>query len=102
MIIYEVNLIINTEIYQEYLDWLTPHAKAMCQQQGFKDFTMAEETEKVSEKNRHLTVWYHVETQKDLTHYFDHHANTMREDGIQRFGNQFSATRRILNQVCCV
>jgi len=34
-----------------------------------------------------------------LQDYFDHHAAAMRQDGKTRFGENFSATRRVLHTV---
>lgn len=39
---------------------------------------------------------YKVQSREALQHYFDHHAATMRADGINRFGTKFSAHRRVL------
>jgi len=45
-----------------------------------------------------LTVRYTLGNEQDLEKYFNNHAKKMREDGIRRFGNQFSATRRVFTE----
>ena len=39
---------------------------------------------------------YHVATWKLLNDYFEQHADQMRQDGLDRFGEHFTADRRIL------
>lgn len=95
MIIYEVNLSIDERIYSEYLSWLNNHAKQMLRFPGFIQASIfKEEQAEVLEQPR-LTVQYHLESRRDLERYFTEFASKMREEGLQRFGDKFSATRRI-------
>jgi hypothetical protein len=96
MIIYEVNLTIENTIYSQYYDWLIEHIHALLMLRGFKHAEIAKEKES-SEASNHqkITVRYFLASESDLQHYFEHHAENMRNDGIKRFGNQFTATRRI-------
>lgn len=98
MVIYEVNLTINNEIYQSYYAWLLEHITMMLKLSGFLKAELAKEklTDAHSSDQTKLTVRYTVASEKDLNHYFEHHAKVMRDAGIKRFGEQFSAMRRIL------
>lgn len=97
MLSYEVNLRISSDIYDEYVQWLTPHIKKMLTFKGFLQAELHEEKENNTDPNvRQLTAIYHVDTQENLQNYFSSMAQTMREDGIKRFGNKFTAQRRIL------
>lgn len=94
MIIYEVNLLIDPEISESYLVWLAPHVDDML---NFTGFVSAELFEvETDEKWCAYCVQYRVESRAHLQNYFDTHAAAMRDDGICRFGDKFTASRRIL------
>lgn len=95
MIIYEVNLTIDSVIYVEFLSWLKEHVYEMLQFPGFIQASLLkQDDDKVNEQEK-LTVQYQVKSRKELDHYFTEHSAKMREEGIKRFKGQFSATRRI-------
>ena len=95
MIIYEVNLEIEESIYTPFLQWLWPHIEDMKTKDGFGN-VLVHTVESSESPVKKLSVHYYVESRQKLQHYFDHHAQSMREDGIKRFGGQFKANRRIL------
>ena len=100
MIIYEVNLTINNDIYAEYYHWLIDHVKEMLKFPGFKTVEIAKEKLLQDNNNQSkLTVRYTLNSEDDLDNYLNHHAPRIREEGIKKFGNQFSATRRIFENV---
>lgn len=53
-----------------------------------------QEDDKVNEQEK-LTVQYRIKSRQALDHYFTEHSVKMREEGIKRFKDQFSATRRL-------
>ena len=94
MIIYEVNLTINQDIFSEYYRWLIKHIETILKFSGFCKAEIAKEKLSDSEKHIKLAVRYILKSEEDLNNYLELHAPAMREDGIKRFGNQFSASRR--------
>lgn len=95
MIIYEVNLAIDEDIYSQFQLWLKEHAKEMLQFPGFiKASILKPENESVSGKEK-LTIQYQLENRKSLDVYFTQFAAKMREKGISKFTDKFSAERRI-------
>ncbi len=95
MVIYEVNLAIDKEIYSQFQTWLNEHAKEMLQFPGFiKASILKQENETISDKEK-ITVQYHLEDRESLTIYFTQFAPQMRDEGIKRFKDKFSAERRI-------
>lgn len=98
MVIYEVNLVIKNEIFDDYYHWLIEHIEVMLQYPGFKEARIQRLVDHQAE-NHHLTICYSLASQADLDNYLTHHAPAMREDGIRRFGNQFSATRRVFEVI---
>ena len=91
MVIYEVNLKIDSDIFNAYYTWLVPHVKNMLHHQGFNT-AMIQKDE--SDKNA-LTITYRIDTRDHLEDYLQHHSQTMRNDGVKRFPGKFTATRRI-------
>jgi len=95
MIYYEVNLKIDHSIYDDYIAWLKPHIEEMIKFKGFIDARLLQQTDVNDEQNKHITVLYSLDHQEALQHYLKNHAHHMRDDGIKRFGDKFSATRRV-------
>ncbi|MBK2124463.1 DUF4286 family protein [Fangia hongkongensis] len=95
MVVYEVNLRIKDEIYSAFMNWLEYHANEMLNFKGFKNFKILHDTD--NQYGLHnVTVVYDVSTMDNLNTYLNHHSAAMRDDGISKFGNKFSASRRIL------
>lgn len=95
MIIYEVNLTIDATIYTAFQIWLKQHVQEMLLFPGFiKASLLKPEDEEILGYEK-LTVQYLLKDRKDLDHYFKEFALQMRADGINRFQDKFSATRRI-------
>lgn len=95
MVIYEVNVNVENDIYSEYYNWLVKHIKQMLQFTGFKKAEIGLiEHQHTSEKR--LRISYLVNSYTDLENYLNNHAEVMRAKGIEKFGAKFSATRRII------
>lgn len=95
MVIYEVNLLINANIYNEFQLWLKEHAKEMLQFPGFIEAHILRPENEDTESQKKLTVQYQIDNQSSLTIYFNQFAPKMREEGLKRFKDKFSAERRI-------
>lgn len=94
-VIYEVNLNVDSDIAPEFARWLVGHVNDMLALPGFLSAETARE-ERESAETVGWSVRYHLESRQALETYFQHHAAQMRADGIKRFGQAFSASRRIL------
>lgn len=95
MILYEVNVSVKSEIEKEYRAWLKTHIAEMLELPGFIRAETYEPTEKTPDKIE-ITMHYFLDSIENMENYLKNHAPRMREDGVNRFKNQFSATRRIL------
>lgn len=94
MPIYEVNLSIKQEVAKDFLSWLRAHMKEVIELGHF------EKAELFSRENDcELTVHYHVKDQQTLDTYLKTHAPRLREEGLKRFSNQLTATRRVLTKI---
>jgi Domain of unknown function (DUF4286) len=99
MPIYEVSLNINNDIYDEYYLWLKDHIKEILQFNGFTHAEILHEKLLPDEnKVKKITVRYFIQTERDLDDYLQHHAPRLRADAINKFGNQFNASRKIFLQ----
>lgn len=94
MVVYEVNLCLDQAIYPEFITWLEKHIDDMLKFPGFIQARLLKQTQDRDNKQEKLTVQYQIKTQHDLENYLTQFAPQMQAEGIQRFKNQFSATRR--------
>ncbi len=93
MLIYEVNLQIDTDIYATYITWLKKHIQEILNFPGFsKAQLLTEQNNKIS---NNITVQYYIDSEDNLNNYLTNHAPQMRAEGLAKFKNKFSATRRI-------
>jgi quinol monooxygenase YgiN len=99
MTIYEVNLFVDKDIFQEFLVWLHEHAQEMLQFPGFLSASILNPEEASQEKRAEVTVQYQLEDRASLEQYFKEFAAGMREKGVLLFNGKFSAQRRILEVV---
>ncbi|MBS0287461.1 MAG: DUF4286 family protein [Proteobacteria bacterium] len=101
-IIYEVNLKVAQTILAEYLSWLQDHIQQMCQEPGFLSATLFEDITEVKNSQpseSSYIVQYEVASMEDLQHYFDKRAQVVRQEAIERFGENFNASRRVLKKI---
>lgn len=96
MVIYEVNIQVNREIYIEFAPWLKSHIQDILKIPGFLQATLLQSVEETSRQYLFLSVHYQLENQAYLDTYLTQFAPKLRQDALQRFPNQFSITRRIL------
>ena len=95
MILYEVNLSISLDIFDDYLTWLEKHIKIMLRFSGFKKAILLKDIRTVQSENGHITVQYLVDNIESLNNYLDNHSQQMRDDGLRRFQGKFSASRKV-------
>lgn len=93
-VIYEVNLVPEPAIEEQFDDWLREHVREMLGLPGFIDATISRVEHEDGRAAR--SVQYELQDRKALEQYLSDQAAGMRQAAIDRFGDQFSATRRIL------
>ncbi|KAL6069477.1 hypothetical protein QOT17_007502 [Balamuthia mandrillaris] len=95
-VVYEVNLSVNKDIVPNFLEWLSGHMEQVIACKGFEGAELfQEETTEAAERSS-FVVQYRVSSREALQEYFDQHAPALRQQGLDMFGDKFSATRRIL------
>lgn len=99
MIVYEVTLDADAAIAVEYRAWLRAHVAQMLALPGFTGAETFEVVEPPPAGGRVAwCVQYALRDEAALTDYLREHAPRMRGDGLARFGDRFTATRRVLRR----
>lgn len=93
-LVYEVRLTVDPEILRAFDHWLDEHVRAMIALPGFYDAGIIRADPAPDGRGRRL-VRYRLRDRAALDGYLRHHAEAMRRDGIERFGDRFSAERDI-------
>ena len=96
MIIYEVNLSISKTIYKDFEKWLSIHIDKMLTFDGFNEYRIYNISSGDID-NKLLCVHYYVQTRKDLNNYFKNYSKSMKKNGLDKFGDNYTASRRILS-----
>lgn len=98
MLIYEVNITVQERIAAEYERWLQGHIEEILRLEGFGGASWFRDSESTPQERR-LVVQYRLRDRASLDSYLADHAPRMRRDGVERFPDGFTATRRILEFV---
>lgn len=101
MLIYEVNLEVDDDINFKMAGWLPNHIEEMLKLKGFQSahwyFRRPEDEDSSVDGKTLWSIHYLVENRESLDEYFEKHAEKMRKEGKEKFGEKFSASRRVLN-----
>lgn len=97
MCLYEVELQIEEPLVEEYRVWLGEHVADMLKIEGFVRAEIFRCVDPSSPPGfQTFVVHYYLRNERDLKTYFKTAAPRMRDQGLQRFGSRFRATRRVL------
>lgn len=96
-VVYEVDLAVDAAIADDYRAWLMAHVRELLALPGFVSARVFEVRDPVPEGGRAgLCVQYVLRDAAALQGYLRDHAPRMREAGVARFGDRFSARRRVM------
>ena len=93
---YEVNLVPEPSIEDDFDEWLDAHVVDMLRLPGF--LTAVVRRAEDADGGIQRTVQYELRDREALDAYLRDHAARMRQHGIDRFGERFRASRRILDR----
>lgn len=91
-ILYEVSIRVDESIRAGYRHWLREHMTAMLEIDGFARADLFIDTE----DETHFVCHYRLRDMEAMDAYLAGPSKEMRADGVKRFGEKFSASRRIL------
>ena len=94
---YEVCLEPDPAILAEFDPWLETHVREMLRLPGFTGASIHRAEEPGTGRPQRV-VRYRVEDRDALERYFREHATAMRAAGLERFGDRFTATRRVIDE----
>ena len=94
--IYEVTHFVDAEIIDAFDAWLVSHVEEMLEIAGFVDATIFTAEDHENGRNTRVTQ-YHLDSDTNLDRYLQGPAKIMRQSGVQAFGEQIDAHRRILH-----
>lgn len=98
MLIYEVNLEVNSAIFDNYMRWLKPHIRELLALKGFIKAEILFEQQAGETGIKKITVAYYIDNYENYLNYIDNHAPQMRKDALERFKGQFLVpNRRVLH-----
>lgn len=106
MLIYEVNLTVDGAAAPRYSPWLREHIREILNLDGFEAavwYDRHEDGDTVPEDDeptdpREWTIQYQVRDRAALQAYFDEHAEEMRREGVEKFGDHVESSRRVFEQ----
>lgn len=98
MVLYEVNLIVKRDVADDYAAWLPGHIREMLGLPGFEsaEWLSDEDFHEDAGADPRWTILYRLRSHDDFIRYAENEAERMRAEGIERFGKNFEATRRVL------
>lgn len=97
MILYVVELEMDSVLRDEYLAWLDDHVREMLSLPGFTDAEILVRTEPPPPAGRFVvSAHYRLRDRAAFEAYLANHAARMRAAGLARFGEQVQASRQVL------
>lgn len=93
-LIYEVRLTVDPAVTADFDTWLERHVQDMLSLPGFCQARTIHADPAPDGRDRRL-IRYWLRDRASLDAYLERHAEAMRWDGIERFGDRFSAERDV-------
>lgn len=100
MIIYNVTIKLNWAIHTEWLQWMKEkHLNDMLQTGCFVKYQFTRLLEIDEDEGPTYVAQYYCNSKEDYACYIANYANGLRNEGVQKFGNQFIGFRSIMEIV---
>jgi hypothetical protein len=95
-VIYEVNLEVDAAIEGPFDTWLRDHIADVLQFDGFLSAEILDDASVAPPGRIRRIVQYRLRNRAALEAYLSDHAPRMRMQGVEKFGDRYSAQRRVL------
>lgn len=98
MTVFEVNISVQRDVAEQYLQWLEKHIHEVLAIDGFLSARVfeVEPAEGALPDFLLLCAQYMLKDRVSLDVYLRDHAARLRADGIARFGGKFTVQRRVM------
>ena len=93
MYIYNVTLNIDESIHETWLDWIKNHIPEVLATGHFSEAKLTRVLVEEDMGGVTYSVQYRAKSREDLDSYYNNHADRLRQDGLQRFGEKVLAFR---------
>ncbi len=97
-IIYEVSCTVSPEVSDAFAAWLRHHVPEVAALPGFLEGRWGEQVGGAAGGARTFVCWYRLADAAAMERYFAVDAPRMRADGLRRFGERYTATRRVIEE----
>ncbi|AKP74585.1 hypothetical protein Psal006b_00793 [Piscirickettsia salmonis] len=96
MVIYEMNLIIQSAIYDRYINWLYNHIKELLSLPGFCSAQLLHELTSDTHYHEHrCTVIYKIDSITSLDYFFTHYPHKVQHHSLENFPEGISSAHRV-------
>jgi hypothetical protein len=100
MIIYNVTIKITWAIHNDWLQWMQQtHIPQVLATGCFVKNVFAQLLDIEEDEGPTYTSQYYANTYQDYEQYIDKYSNVLKQDGIDKWGNQFIAFRTVMQVV---
>ena len=100
MIIYNITMQVNNNIYTEWLQWQTNiHIPKVMATGCFKKYQLLRLLEIDDAEGPTYAIQYYAESKADYNRYIELHAPALRKAATEKWGDQFTAFRTLLQVV---
>jgi len=99
MIVYNVTVKVDNTILKDWLIWIEKHMPEVVNTGCFVSSSFFELLDPKTDVNRTFVIQYFAENMKEYEKYVSDFAPKLREDGMQKFGDNFVAFRSILQKM---
>lgn len=103
MLIYNVTVHVEPSVEQEWLKWMKEeHLPKMIQTGEFSQAKLFKVITDQDQGGVSYATQYYCNSRKQYESYITHHANNLRKDAVERFGNSILAFRTQLEEITSV
>jgi len=97
-VIYEVTVVVQRRLEASYRSWLDDHVREIVALPGFTGASVSDVVDPAPAADEFaICMQYRLVDDAALANYLREHAPRLRADGIERFGDGFRASRRVLH-----
>jgi len=99
MIVYNVTVKVDNDILEDWLTWIQSHMPEVVDTGCFTGYSFFELLDPKVDEHRTFVAQYFANSEADYERYINEFASEMREDGLMKFGDKFTAFRSILKKM---
>jgi hypothetical protein len=93
MIIYNVTIHIEESIHDEWLLWIKNHIPIVLSTGKFTEAKLTKVLVEEEQGGITYSVQYRAKSRDDLNNYYQFHAETLKKEGVHKFGDKMLAFR---------